>query len=139
LRQGQKYLHIAFDREVGLVALSRTNTDDIDTRDITIINLKALTRTLETKLPSGRYVEALAWEVGSPTLLIVQRTQRPGLSPFNLFSALAGHPVTYTTFYLAKLNVSTQQVTEGETPLLPEEKYHPHAWIYVQRTANSPH
>ncbi len=138
LRQDQKYLHIAFDRDAGLVALSRTDTDDIDTSDITIINLKTLTSALETKLSSGRYVEALAWEVGSPTLLIVQRTQRPGLSPFSLLSALAGHPVTYTTFHLANLNISTQQLTEGEAPLLPEKAYHPDAWIYVQRPAKPP-
>jgi len=138
LRQAEKYLHVAVDPESGLVAVSRSREGETDTGDIVVMDSRTLERVMDATLRDGRYVEALAWEPGSQTLLIVERTQRPSFSPLNLLAALAGHPVIYTTLYLARLDVPARKVTEGETPLLQEVKYHPYGWLYVQRAAGTP-
>jgi hypothetical protein len=62
--------------------------------------------------PGNRLISGFAWAPNSNSLGILNKTERYGMWPLELLSAIAGHPVPHHTIFLDFLDVKTGKATE---------------------------
>lgn len=119
------YLHgIAVSPDGKLVAVSVGNSrshyapTEILLADID--NKNVLTR---QELGNARTVSDMCWSPDSSAIALVVKSSHTGVSPFNLWSFFAGHPVPYDDFFAAIFFVASSEIIQSSVPMVSNLKY----------------
>ena len=131
LKRGETFTRVAFNKDKTLVALARAVDGDLVATEVVVLAWPDLKSILQKKLTESRFIDDLAWQSGSPSLFVLQRTERTGLWPWELLAAVAGHPIPHNSLYLARLDVPTAILSEAQTPLLRNVTY-AYGWLFLR-------
>lgn len=137
LKRGETFTRIAFNKDKTLAALSRAVDGDFMATEVLVLAWPDQKPIVQRKLSDSRFIDDLAWRPDSPTLLILQGTERIGLWPWELLAAAAGHPIPHNNVYFARLDVPTGVLSEAQAPLLRNITY-AYGWLLLRRPLMRP-
>jgi hypothetical protein len=69
---------------------------------------------LLTEGDSARYIAALAWSPDLTLIAMLRVTFSSGKMPWDILSAMGGHPVTYSTYYLEIVNLTGEVIASSK-------------------------
>lgn len=137
LKRGDSFTRVAFNKDKTLVALGRAVDGDLVATEVLILSWPDLKSVVRAKLGGSRFIDDVAWMKDSKRLLVLQRTERTGLWPWELFAAAAGHPIPHNSLYLARLDLPSGILSESDTPLVRNVTY-AFGWLFLRMRSDEP-